>query len=54
VTIAMLQERGLTGSLMHAYIEYVMPLLSVVLIILAWRSGRRAAAEHTRSGGWLT
>lgn len=48
VTIAMLQERGLTGSLMHAYIEYVMPLLSVVLIILAWRSGRRAAAEPAR------
>jgi hypothetical protein len=48
VTVAMLQERGLTGSLMHAYIEYVMPLLSVVLIILAWRSGRRAAAEPAR------
>jgi hypothetical protein len=44
----MLQERGLTGSLMHGYIEYVMPLLSVVLIILAWRSGRRAAAEPAR------
>jgi hypothetical protein len=40
VTIGMLQEKGLTGSLMHGYIEYAMPVLSVVLIILAIRKTR--------------
>lgn len=35
VTVAMLQERGLTGSLMHGYIEYVMPVLSLALIVVA-------------------
>jgi hypothetical protein len=48
VTIGMLQERGLAGSLMHGYIEYAMPLLGLVLIVLAWRSRRRADAEPTR------
>jgi hypothetical protein len=38
VTIGMLQERGLTGSLMHGYIEYAVPALSLALIVLAcWR-----------------
>jgi hypothetical protein len=37
VTVGMLQERGFTGSLMHGYIEYVMPVLSVALIVLAAR-----------------
>ena len=48
VTIAMLQEKGLTGSLMHGYIEYAMPVLSIALIVLAWISRRRPAAETTR------
>ena len=44
VTIGMLQERGLTGSLMHGYIEYAMPVLSIALIVLAcWR--RRVTDE---------
>lgn len=47
VTIGLLQERGLTGSFMHGYIEYVMPVLSVVLIVVAWKARRRAAAEPT-------
>jgi hypothetical protein len=48
VTTVMVLEKGVAASLMHGYIEYAMPLLSVVLIVLAWRSGRRAAAEPTR------
>ena len=47
VTIGMLRERGLTGSLMHGYIEYAMPVLSLVLIVLAWKARRQAAAEPT-------
>jgi hypothetical protein len=35
VTLGMLQEKGVTGSLMHGYIEYAMPLLSVALIVAA-------------------
>jgi hypothetical protein len=46
VTVGMLQERGLTGSLMHGYIEYAMPVLSVALIVLAcWR--RRVTDESS-------
>jgi hypothetical protein len=45
VTVGMLQERGFTGSLMHGYIEYIMPVLSVALIVMAWRSRRQVAAE---------
>lgn len=48
VTISMIQERGVTGSLMHGYIEYAMPVLSIALIVLAWMSRRRPAAEPTR------
>lgn len=48
VTVAMLQEKGIAASLMHGYIEYAMPLLSLALIVLAWKSRRRAAAEPTR------
>lgn len=38
VTVGMLQEKGVAGSLMHGYIEYAMPLLSLVLIALAMLS----------------
>lgn len=48
VTVVMLQEKGIAASLMHGYIEYAMPVLSLVLIVLAWKSSRRAAAEPTR------
>lgn len=48
VTVGMLQERGLTGSFMHGYIEYAMPVLSIALIVLAWKSRPRPAAEPTR------
>ena len=48
VTVAMLQEKGIAASLMHGYIEYAMPLLSLALIVLVWMSRRRAAAEPTR------
>ena len=48
VTTVMLQEKGVAASLMHGYIEYAMPLLSVLLIVLAWMSRRQAAAEPTR------
>jgi hypothetical protein len=41
VTIGMLQERGLTGSFMHGYIEYAMPILALTLIVLAVRAKRR-------------
>jgi hypothetical protein len=44
VTVGMLQERGAAGSLMHGYIEYAMPLLSLALIALAWMSRRRPTA----------
>ena len=43
VTNVMLQEKGVSASLMHGYIEYAMPLLSLLLIALAWLSSRRAA-----------
>jgi hypothetical protein len=33
---------------MHGYIEYAMPVLSIALIVLAWMSRRRPAAEPTR------
>jgi len=48
VTVVMLQEKGIAASLMHGYIEYVMPVLSLVLIVLAWKSRRRVSAEPTR------
>lgn len=35
VTSVMLHEKGVAASLMHGYIEYVMPLLSIALIIAA-------------------
>ncbi len=41
VTMGMLQERGLTGSLMHGYVEYVMPLITLTLVVLAVRAKRR-------------
>lgn len=41
VTVAMLQERGVAGSLAHGYIEYAMPILSIELIVLALMSRRR-------------
>jgi hypothetical protein len=38
VTVAMLQEKGIAASLMHGYIEYAMPLLTLTLIVFAcWR-----------------
>ncbi|HKA38494.1 MAG TPA: hypothetical protein VKD25_01885 [Burkholderiales bacterium] len=48
VTTVMVYEKGVAASLMHGYIEYVMPVLSLVLIVLAWMSRRRAVAESTR------
>jgi hypothetical protein len=41
VTIAMLQEKGVASSLMHGYIEYAMPVLSLALIALALLYRRR-------------
>lgn len=41
VTIGLLQERGIAGSLAHGYIEYAMPVLSVALIVLVWMTWRR-------------
>jgi len=41
VTIGMLQERGVAGSLAHGYIEYAMPILSLALIVLIWMTRRR-------------
>jgi hypothetical protein len=38
VTVVMLQEKGIAASLMHGYIEYVMPLLTLTLIVLAVRA----------------
>jgi len=41
VTIGLLQEQGVAGSLAHGYIEYAMPILSVALIVLVWMTWRR-------------
>ncbi|MGH8641441.1 MAG: hypothetical protein ACRET6_07005 [Burkholderiales bacterium] len=41
LTVAMFQERGLAGSLMHGYVEYAMPLLTLTLVALAVRAKRR-------------
>jgi hypothetical protein len=41
VTLAMLQEQGIAASLMHGYIEYAMPLLTLTLVVLAMRAKRR-------------
>jgi hypothetical protein len=41
VTMGMLQEKGMTGSLMHGYIEYAMPVLSIALVVLAVMSRKR-------------
>jgi hypothetical protein len=38
VTVVMLQEKGIAASLMHGYIEYAMPLLTLTLIALAVRA----------------
>ena len=46
VAAVMFQEKGTVGGLVHGYLEFVMPLLSLVLIVLALvsrRSGRSAA-----------
>ena len=49
VTIAMLQERGIAGSLMHGFLEYAMPLLCVALIALALVS-RRSQRNASQAG----
>lgn len=41
VTLGLFQERGITGAFAHGYIEYAMPILCVVLIVLVWMSRRR-------------
>jgi hypothetical protein len=41
VTVGMIQEKGIASSLMHGYLEYAMPVLSVTLITLAWISWSR-------------
>lgn len=41
VTIGLIEERGLAGSLAHGYFEYAMPVLCVALIVLVWMSWRR-------------
>jgi hypothetical protein len=35
VTVVIIQEKGIAASLMHSYIEYAMPVLSLVLIVVA-------------------
>ena len=40
VTNGMLHDRGVAASLMHGYIEYAMPVLSLALIVLAMRKKR--------------
>jgi hypothetical protein len=47
VTVGMLQERGVAGSLTHGFLEYAMPILSLALIALALmsRRSRRSASQ---------
>ena len=47
VTVAMLQEKGVAGSLMHGFLEYAMPVLSLVLIglTLIFRHSQRNATQ---------
>ena len=47
VTAGKLEERGLAASLAHGFIEYAMPVLSLVLIALALLSlrSRRSASQ---------
>ena len=49
VTVGKLEERGLGASLAHGFVEYAMPVLSVVLIILALRSLRAARSAAKSS-----
>lgn len=41
VTVGMLEERGVAASLAHGFLEYAVPVLSLVLIALAWMSRPR-------------
>jgi hypothetical protein len=41
VTVAMREDKGVASSLMHGYIEYAMPILSVALVVLALCCQRR-------------
>jgi hypothetical protein len=46
VTVGMLQERGVVGGLIHGFLEFAMPVLSLALIgvtLISWRSRRRDA-----------
>ena len=47
VTVGMLQDRGVARGLVHGYLEYAMPVLSLVLIGMALvsRSAGRVAAQ---------
>jgi len=47
VTVAMLQEKGIAGSLMHGFLEYAMPVLSLALIglTLIFRRSQRNASQ---------
>jgi hypothetical protein len=41
VTAGAFEEKGLAGGLMHAYLEYAMPVLAVALILVILFSSRR-------------
>jgi hypothetical protein len=43
VSLGIFQEKGVTGGLAQLFLEYVMPLLAVVLLVLVWASRRRTA-----------
>lgn len=49
VTAGMLQERGVVGGLTHGFLEYAMPVLSLVLIGLALMS-RRSKRSVSQAG----
>lgn len=44
VTVGIFQERGVVGGLIHGFLEFAMPVLSLALIgvtLISWRSRRR-------------
>jgi hypothetical protein len=41
VTAGAFEEKGLAGGLMHAYLEYAMPVLAVALILVILITSRR-------------
>jgi len=48
VTVGMLEERGAAGALMHGFLEYAMPVLSLVLIIVSLALGKAARSGNSQ------